>query len=65
MKFGALALAGAVSAFDGLVSETEYKFMKYITEEGKSYGTTAEFNFRLAQFAKRVAEHERWNAMPG
>jgi len=39
--------------------------MRFITEEGRSFGTTAEYQFRLAIFEKRVAEHEKWNAMPG
>lgn len=65
MKFATLALAGAASARSFLMTETEYQFAEYVSDEGKSYGTTAEYNFRLAQFSKRVAEHKKWNAMPG
>lgn len=55
-SFFALALAGAVSA----TSEVESAFMGYITQYGKSYGTIAEYEFRLAQFARNhaiVLEH--------
>jgi hypothetical protein len=41
MKFA--ALIGAIAAHDGLVSETEYKFMAYIGKHNKSYATVAEY----------------------
>ena len=50
MKFGALSLVACVSAHNGIISDSEYRFMKFITEEGRSYGTVAEYQFRLAQF---------------
>ena len=69
MKFAVAALLGATSAYGlnsgDVISETEYKFMSFISEHQRSYGTVAEYKFRLAQFQKRVAEHERWNAIPG
>lgn len=40
-------------------------YMKYVTEFGKSYGTKAEFEFRLEQFKKtmeNMAEHNSNNA---
>jgi cathepsin L len=40
----------------------DYEFMKFVTEHGKSYGTVAEFQFRSAQFKKRHAEIQAWNA---
>jgi hypothetical protein len=43
--FFALALAGAASAFD--ISDVEHKFMGYMTQYGKSYGTIEEYQFRL------------------
>ena len=61
MKF---ALIGAVAAHQ-IVSETEYKFMAYIGKYNKSYGTVAEYQFRLNQYSLRVAEHERHNNEPG
>jgi C1A family cysteine protease len=69
MKFAVAALLGATSAFGlnsgDVISETEYKFMSFISEHQRSYGTVAEYKFRLAQFEKRVAEHERFNAIEG
>ena len=56
--FVALALAGAASAFD--ISDVEHKFMGYMTQYGKSYGTVEEYQFRLEQFARNhliVTEH--------
>merc|ERR1719313_601390 len=69
MKFAQAALLGVASAY-GLnntdeISATEYKFMGYLSSYNKSYATVAEYKFRLAQFEKRVAEHERWNAIEG
>lgn len=69
MKFAQAVLLGSVSAY-GLnstdeISATEYKFMGYLSQYNKSYGTVAEYKFRLAQFQKRVAEHERFNAIEG
>ena len=67
MKFS--LLAGAVMGHNltesGLMTEAEYEFMGFVSSYGRSYATKAEYNFRLAQFSKRVAEHKRWNAVPG
>jgi len=62
MKFAAIM---GIAAAEELLSATEFKFMNFITEHGRSYATKAEYSFRLAKFAERVAEHERWNALPG
>ena len=54
--FFALALAGAVTA----TTEVESAFMGYITQYGQSYGTVAESEHRLEQFARNhalVLEH--------
>jgi len=69
MKFAQAALLGAVTAY-GLnssdeISAVEYTFMGYLSNYNKSYGTVAEYKYRLAQFSKRVAEHTRWNAVEG
>jgi hypothetical protein len=56
--FFALALAGAVSAAP--LNDIEHKFMGYMTQYGKSYGTIAEYAFRLEQFTRNhiaVTEH--------
>merc|ERR1719218_169973 len=47
------------------ISAEEMEYMKYVTEWGKSYGTKAEFEFRLEQFKKtmaKMAEHNSINA---
>merc|ERR1719313_2705556 len=47
------------------ISAEEMEYMKYITQFGKSYGTKAEFEFRLEQFKKtlvKMAEHNSNNA---
>jgi len=64
MKFAALiAVTAAHNLADaGLISADEYEFMGFVSNHGRSYATKAEYNFRLAQFSKRVAEHKRWNA---
>jgi len=43
------------------ITQEEMMYMQYVTEWGKSYGTKAEFQFRLEQFKnslKKIAEHE-------
>jgi C1A family cysteine protease len=67
VKFAALVGAAAAHnlADEGLISATEYEFMGFVSSYGRSYATKAEYNFRLAQFSKRVAEHKRWNAVEG
>ena len=43
------------------MTEEELAYLKYISEYGKSYGTKAEYKFRLDQFKKtlkKMAEHE-------
>ena len=56
-------IAAATSASPPMTSE-DYKFMEYITNHGKSYGTVAEFDFRSALFKKRHAQIEAFNADP-
>jgi C1A family cysteine protease len=59
--FITLALAGAASA---LSPEIEHKFMGYMTQFGKSYGTMEEYTFRLEQFARNhlvVVDHNTNN----
>jgi len=48
------------------ITEEEMMYMKYVTEYGKSYGTKAEFEFRLEQFKKtmsKMAAHNMDNDM--
>jgi len=55
-SFTIAALVGVASA------NMEAKFLQYITEHAKSYGTREEFEFRLARFAEADAEIEALNA---
>mgnify|MGYP000358974664 FL=1 len=48
-------------ADDRLTGE-DYKFMEFVTNYGKSYGTVAEFMFRKEQFVTRHNEIEAFNA---
>jgi len=45
-----------------ILSDIDYKFMAYVSEWGKSYGTVAEFEFRKSIFAAKHAEIEEFNA---
>merc|ERR1712127_932805 len=47
---------------DDKLSGEDYKFMAYVSEYGKSYGTVAEFMFRKQQFITRHNEIEAFNA---
>ena len=61
--FAAVKAATASTLFSGnLMTPEDYKFMEFVTEYGKSYGTVAEFQFRSAAFKKRHAEIEAFNA---
>jgi len=44
------------------LSAEDYKFMAYVSEYGKSYGTVAEFMFRREQFVAAHNEIESFNA---
>jgi len=61
--FAAVKAATASTLFSGdLMAPADYKFMEFVTEYGKSYGTVAEFKFRSEQFKARHAEIEAFNA---
>ena len=47
---------------DDTLSGEDYRFMAYVSEYGKSYGTVAEFMFRKEQFVTRHNEIEAFNA---
>lgn len=69
-SFATSALLGAASANflnimePELMTDADYKFMAHIFEYGKSYGTRAEFEFRLDVFKKNLAEIDAINADP-
>ena len=60
--FFALALAGAVSATP--INDFEHKFMGYMTQYGKSYGTVDEYLFRLEQFTRNHLTIVQHNSDP-
>jgi C1A family cysteine protease len=64
MKFATAILLASASAYDLMASE-EYDFMRFVTEQGRSFGTRAEYEFRLEVFKKNVAFHKEHNATPG
>jgi len=56
-----LALLGSFSAIE--LSEST-KYISYISEFGKQYGTKEEFNFRKALFDEKERKIAEWNANP-
>lgn len=62
--YAKLALIGAVAAhkLNDTLDQYDYKFMAYVSEHNKSYGTTAEYMFRKNQFTIRDKEIEAHNA---
>lgn len=52
--------AAAVTA-----SDLEFKFMNYIAEHGKSYGTVEEYKYRLERFSEVEAEIKNVNNSNG
>jgi C1A family cysteine protease len=47
-----------------VVSELEQNFITHVSQHNLSYGTSEEYNFRLAIFAKKDAEFKEINANP-
>jgi hypothetical protein len=56
--------AVAIGSSD-VMTTVDYQFMDYVSQYGKSYGTTAEFEFRKAVFAQRLEEIEELNSRNG
>jgi len=65
-SLGALAMyqqnEGSQLFLSQVVSAEEMQYMKYVTEWGKSYGTKAEFKFRLEQFKQTMAKMAEHNS---
>lgn len=59
MKFTAALLIGAVAAID---EDIEIEFLKFISEENKSYATKEEYNFRLNIFAGKIKFIREFNS---
>jgi len=62
MKFAVAALLGTTSAYEAMRAR-EYEFMSFIAKHGKSYGTKAEYNFRMELFEKFADEVDQFNSM--
>ena len=48
-----------------VMTAADYDFISYVAEYGKTYGTTAEFAFRAAQFKQTLAKIAEHNAENG
>ena len=44
-----------------VMTAQDYEFIRYVAKYGKSFGTTAEFEFRSAQFKQNLANIEEYN----
>ena len=62
--FAVIALAGFAAAYTPM-DEMDYKFINYVAEHGKSYGTKEEYNFRKSIFAAKDAEMNQINDEQG
>ncbi len=61
--FQAIKALTASSLFSSdVMTPEDYKFMEYITEYGKSYGTVAEYKSRAELFKETEAYIKAWNA---
>merc|ERR1712166_1596059 len=65
MKFATVALIIASAAAHKEMTETEYKYMSYISRFNKQYRTVAEYQFRLSIFEKAIAGHKVHNSKEG
>ena len=61
MKFALAALVANAAASE-LMTEADYKFMDFVTQHGRSFGTVAEYNFRFGIFRENLAKIEAHNA---
>ena len=75
-SIAAVGLAATVALFNMSAEETalyqveqisaaETEFMNFMAKYGKTYGTKAEYKFRLAQFTQKLAEIEEHNSQNG
>merc|ERR1711935_473149 len=63
MKFAIAALLGLAGA--NITTEVKQHFLDFMAKHGKSYPTTEEFQFRLAQFAEKFHKIKAHNAEAG
>jgi hypothetical protein len=45
-----------------VIDNTEVKFMEFVTQYGRSYGTREEYDFRAAIFKEKLAWVQKQNA---
>ena len=61
--FAAVKAAATSSLFTAdVMTPVDYKFMEFVTKQGKSYGTRAEYDFRAAIFKEALEFAETHNA---
>jgi hypothetical protein len=63
MKFVIATFLGLVSA-DSIISVQEQSFLEHLSNEGISYGTKEEFEFRFNLYKQKEAEYDAINADP-
>jgi C1A family cysteine protease len=63
-SFAVAALLANVSTYKvgELMTEADYKFIDFVSSQGRSFATKAEFEFRSNIFRQRLAEHEAHNS---
>jgi C1A family cysteine protease len=57
---GAIAITPTMES--GLLEASDYEFMSFVSKQGRSYGTTAEFKFRSQIFKAKLQEINEFNA---
>ena len=60
-RASAASVIASASAMD-LMTAQDYKYMEFVTEQGRSYATVAEYNFRSEIFKANLALIEEHNA---
>ena len=61
-KMSLIAAAVSAHGHNGLLTADDYKFMDFVSQQGRSYGTMAEFKFRANIFAENLKEIAEFNA---
>ena len=59
---GLIAYNAAPTTESDFMTVADYEFINFVSKEGRSYGTTAEFKFRSQVFKNKLAEIEEYNA---
>jgi len=56
------ALSYTPTLESGLLDASDYEFMRFVSEQGRSFGTTAEFKFRSQIFKAKLDQINEFNA---